>query len=91
MARKGSRKRGKKSGEVTSGGDDGGLEDTPARVVEVLGRTGVRGEVIQIRCEVMAGRDEGKILVRNIRGPVRVGDILMLKDTVMQATKIEAR
>lgn len=65
--------------------------ETPAKIVEILGRTGVRGEVTQIRCEVMSGRDEGKILVRNTRGPVKEGDILMLQDTVMQAAKIEAR
>jgi small subunit ribosomal protein S28e len=64
---------------------------TPARVVEIMGRTGVRGEVIQVRCEVLVGRDQGKIIVRNIRGPIRTGDILMLMETTMQASKLSAR
>ena len=63
----------------------------PARVVEVIGRTGTRGEVIQIRCEVLEGNDAGKVLVRNVRGPVRMGDILMLMETAMQARRLEAR
>ncbi|MBR9681163.1 MAG: 30S ribosomal protein S28e, partial [Candidatus Altiarchaeota archaeon] len=53
----------------------------PARVVEIIGRTGVRGEIIQIRCEVLDGKDSGKVLVRNVRGPIKEGDILMLMET----------
>ncbi|MBR9679942.1 MAG: 30S ribosomal protein S28e [Candidatus Altiarchaeota archaeon] len=67
------------------------VDGFPARVVEVIGRSGVRGEVIQIRCEVLEGQDTGKVLVRNVRGPIRVGDILLLMETAMQARKLEAR
>lgn len=63
----------------------------PAKVVEVIGRTGTRGEIIQTRCEVLEGKDVGKVLVRNVRGPVRMGDILMLMETAMQARRLEAR
>ena len=63
----------------------------PARVVEIIGRTGVRGEIIQIRCEVLDGKDTGKVLVRNVRGPIKEGDILMLMETTMQARRLEAR
>ena len=63
----------------------------PARVVEIMGRTGVRGEIIQIRCEVLEGKDSGKVLVRNVRGPIREGDVLMLMETNMQARRLEAR
>jgi small subunit ribosomal protein S28e len=63
----------------------------PARVVEIVGRTGTRGEVLQVRCEVLEGQDAGKVLIRNVRGPVKVDDTLMLLDTVMQARRLEAR
>jgi small subunit ribosomal protein S28e len=60
----------------------------PSKVVELVGRTGVRGEITQIRCKVLAGRDAGKVLRRNVKGPVRVGDIVMLTDTEMEASSL---
>ncbi|MBN2454676.1 30S ribosomal protein S28e [Candidatus Woesearchaeota archaeon] len=64
---------------------------TPARVEEVIGRTGTRGEAIQIRCKILAGRDENKILRRNVKGPVRVGDTLMLRETEIEASRLTQR
>jgi len=58
---------------------------TPAKVEEVIGRTGTRGEAIQVRCKVLDGRDQNKVLRRNVRGPVQVGDIMMLRETEIEA------
>lgn len=65
-------------------------EGTKAEVVQVeQNKTGIHGEINQILCKILEGKDKNRILRRNIKGPVKVGDIMILLETEREAKRIK--
>ena len=79
-----------KKGE-DSKGSDGEVKFTdgiPAEVKELVGRGGSRGELTQVMVNILDGRDKNKVIRRNVKGPIQVGDILMLLETEIEAQRL---
>lgn len=68
-----------------------GQDGIPVEVVEVVVKTGIHGEIYQIMCKVLDGKDKGRVIRRNAKGPVKKGDIMMLLETEREAKEIKTK
>ena len=69
--------------------EEGGA--VPGIVDAIVGRTGTRGELTQVKVRVLKGRNAGKQIRRNVRGPIKKRDILMMRETEIEARKLMKR
>ena len=64
-----------------------------AEIVEINNKvkTGMYGEVYQVTCRILEGKDKGRIIRRNEIGPIKVGDVIRLPDTSREAREIKVK
>ena len=51
----------------------------PAEVIAIIDKSGAKG-VARVRCKIIDERYRDKIIVRNVMGPLRIGDIILIQD-----------
>ena len=58
-----------------------------ATITEILGKTGSRGGISQVRAEFNTNSGK-RSLIRNVKGPVKVGDMLALLECEREAKRL---
>ena len=64
---------------------------TPAEVVEIVKRTGVHGEIVQVLCKILDGPEKGRVKRRNVKGNVQKGDVVVLLSSEREAKEIKTK
>ncbi|MGC8568370.1 MAG: 30S ribosomal protein S28e [Candidatus Micrarchaeia archaeon] len=54
-------------------------------------KTGIYGEIYTVSCKVLEGRDKGRVIRRNMLGPVKPKDVVRLVDTSREAREIKVK
>jgi len=67
------------------------MEGFLAEIVEVIGKTGVFGDVYQVMCKILTGPDKGRVIKRNVKGPLKRGDLIVLLETSREAKAIVSK
>lgn len=59
----------------------------PTEVIALLGKAGAKG-VSRVRCRILDEAHKDKVIIRNVMGPVKVGDIIMIQEADMEAAAV---
>ena len=64
-----------------------------AEIVDVneKAKTGIAGEIYSVSCKILEGNDRGRIIRRNVLGPIKIGDVVRLPDTSREAREIKVK
>lgn len=64
-----------------------------AEIVDInkVAKTGISGEIYSVSCRILEGNDRGRIIRRNVLGPIKIGDVVRLPDTSREAREIRVK
>ena len=60
-----------------------------AKIIAIVDRSGAKG-VARVRCKLVDEKYRDKIIIRNVMGPVKIGDIIMIQEQDVAMESISA-